>query len=154
MLLEIRRSCRVVNNVLWNWSSVKRHKFYKNVSMIESLLSKTLSLHACNCNSDDTLTGVFLWRYSCKKNFRCFISHKYAFTDVLQNRCSWNFLKTYRKKPCTRLSLLQQRCFSDYFLKSLVTSFLQNISERLLLTSIQSSYYFKTLLFQNRSIFV
>ena len=31
--------------------------------------------------------------------FTCFISRKYAFTDVLQHRCSWNFFKIHRKTP-------------------------------------------------------
>ena len=29
----------------------------------------------------------------------CFISRKYAFTDVLQNRCSWKLHKIHRKSP-------------------------------------------------------
>ena len=82
-----------------------------------------------------------------KTFFHCFISRKYAFDvdniDVLQHRCSWNFLKIYWKTPATD----SLDCGTDVFLKISLkvfgTSFIQNIFERLLLISIQSSYCFK-----------
>ena len=93
--------------------TLKLYKFYKKASVIESLLSKTLSPHTYNCTSNDTLTGVFQWIYLCKNILSLLNSRKYAFTDVLQYRCSWNFSQNSQEKACTRLSWLQHRCFPE-----------------------------------------
>ena len=83
-----------------------------------------------------------------KLYFHCFISRKYAFTDFLQNRCLWKFRKIYRKTSVTdSLDSATDVCLRIFKVFS-------NTSERLHLISIQSSYCFKTFLFQNRSIFV
>ena len=72
--------------------------------MTGPLLSKTVSIHALspqsyNCNLKDTITGGFLWIYMSKHFFHCFISRKYAFADVLQNRYSRKFRKIHRESP-------------------------------------------------------
>ena len=77
----------------------------------------------------------------------CFISRKYAFTDVLQNRCSWKLRKIHRKSPLPD-SLDSD---TDNFLW-IFWNFLKHL--RLLLISIPSFYCVKKFLFQNRSIFV
>ena len=43
---------------------------------------------------------LFFCEYIYVKTFlHWFISRKYVFTDVLQNKCSWKFLKIHRKTP-------------------------------------------------------
>ena len=117
-----------------------------------SLLNKTPGPHTSNYTSNDTLTNVFLWIYiNVKTIFHCFISHKYGFTDVLQNKCSWKFCKIHRKASGPDSLDSGTENYQIIFKKSLEKPFLQNISERLLLVSIQSFYCFKTLLFQNIS---
>ena len=83
-------------------------------SVIEPLLSETLSAHTYTSTSKDTFTGFSCDYIYVKAYFDCFISRKYAFTDVPQNRCSWNFLNIYRKTPVAG-SLSPSRCFLDNF---------------------------------------
>ena len=61
---------------------------------------------------------------------------KQPFTNVLQNRCSYKFLKIHMKTPYTCNSvkkILQRRCFPVNLAKFLKTLFLKNTSGRLLL---------------------
>ena len=38
--------------------SVKRHKFHRKASVMNSLFHKTISPHACNCTKKDAITNV------------------------------------------------------------------------------------------------
>ena len=134
----------------------KFRKFYKKVSVTELLLNKTVSIHALspqtyNCTSKDTITVVFLWMYV-KIFFHCFISHKYVFTDILQNRCSWKFRKIPRK------SALPDCLDSDTDVFLRIFWNLRNAFFIDLWTTVSNfnstSYCFRTFLFQNRSIFI
>ena len=142
MSLEIRCSCPAVSSVLENWNSAKLHKFYKKVSVIESFLSKTLSPNTYNCTSKDTMWEYFMWEYFFIALFHASIhSQMFYKIDVLENCTKFTGNALYQ----THSTLAQ--CFPENFSKFLGTPSLQNTSERLVLISIQSSYCFKTFLF-------
>ena len=79
--------------------TLKLYKFYKKASVIESLLSKTLSPHTYNCTSNDTLTNVFLWIYPCENMFSSLHFTPVCIHRYSTNICSWNFPKIHREMP-------------------------------------------------------
>ena len=80
--------------------------------------------------------------------FHCFISRKYAFTDVLQNRCSWKLRKIHRKSPLPDSLDSDTDNFLRIFLKFLGTPFLQNTSDcfwfQFHLFTVSRSFCFRT----------
>ena len=92
--------------------TLKLYKFYKKASVIESLLSKTLSPHTYNCTSNDTLTDVFLWIYPCE-NIASF--HTSMHSQIFYKYMFLKFPQNSQGNACTRLSWFQRKCFLKNF---------------------------------------
>ena len=147
MLLEIRSSWWVVNSVLWNWGSAKLHKFYKKLSVIASLLNKTLNLHTYNCTSKGTLTGfclnIFIWIHFFIASFHVSVrSQMFCKIDFLENSAKST------EKPLYQILTFSTDFFLRIFKNILGTPFLQKISIQkfqfnLLTNSKQINIYFK-----------
>ena len=124
------------------------------VALIEPLLSKTLSTHTYKGHQHQHQhlcfpVNSFIRKYFFVASFHAIMRFQMFYKiDVLE------ILQNSQENACTRLSCLRQRRFPGNFPKFLETLFLQNTPERMLLISIQSSYCFRTLLFQDRLIFI
>ena len=83
-----------------------------------SLLSKTLSPHAYICTTKDAITVFFREYIYGNSHFHCFISHKYPFVEVIQNRYFCLFREIFKNTFFNRTT--SNECFR-FFVNLLFT---------------------------------